>query len=63
MTLVVVGYASPEYAVLATDQMITWSKWVTVKRKKQLKHKYSESTIKATFFAGQYLLGFTGLRI
>jgi hypothetical protein len=60
MTLLV-GYAAPEFAILATDQMITWSKTVRVKGKEQVRRKYSESTTKATFFRGQWLIGYAGV--
>lgn len=60
MTLLV-GYASPEFAILASDRMITWSKEVRVKGKVQVRNKYSESTIKATFFRGEFLVAYAGV--
>ncbi len=58
---VVVGYAAAESVILATDQMITWSREVRFKGKKRVQHRFSESTVKSTFYAGQYLLGFAGV--
>lgn len=60
MTLLV-GYASPEFAILASDRMITWTTTRRVKGREQTTSRTTESTVKATFFAGQYLIGFSGV--
>ena len=55
------GYASPEFAILASDQMITWRREERVNDEVQVRNKYNEPTIKATFFHGRYLIGFSGV--
>jgi hypothetical protein len=52
MTLLV-GYASSEYAILASDRMATWTL--------QGRKKYKEQITKTTFFGGQYLIGYSGV--
>jgi hypothetical protein len=49
MTLIV-GYASAEFAILASDRMISWGNG-----------GFTEATIKTTFFRGQYLVGYSGV--
>jgi hypothetical protein len=51
-----VGYASPEYAILASDRMTTW----TIPGKPPEK-RYKEQITKTVFFGGQYLISFSGV--
>jgi hypothetical protein len=51
-----VGYASPEYVILASDRMTTWSVPQRVGGRTIYKEKYGEQITKTTFFGGQYLI-------
>jgi hypothetical protein len=55
MTLLV-GYASPEYAILASDRMTTWTFPGQPPEK-----RYKEQITKTVFFCGQYLISFSGV--
>ncbi len=53
MTLIL-GYAAREFAILASDRMVTWDMTDGTKRGAEL-------MTKSTFFCGQMLFGFTGV--
>jgi hypothetical protein len=61
LVTLLVGYASPEYAILASDRMTTWTVPETVGGRTVYQKKYAEQITKTTFFGGQYLISYSGV--